>query len=85
MKTIGPALDRGLRAARSAMGPQRYRSAGKAIICYHCGGDLFVPQLTLAGHALDCTHCASRLYFGRRPEMEETADAGARIVPEGNA
>ena len=70
MSNIKTALSRGIRAAKSAMGPQRYRAAGKVITCPHCGGQSFdTPGLPgLLGYLLDCSQCKLRLLFAKNPK-----------------
>jgi hypothetical protein len=70
MSKLKTALDRGIRAAKSAMGPQRYQAAGKLIVCSHCGGERFTtPGMpTLVGYILDCSDCKQRLLFAGKPE-----------------
>jgi len=69
MSKIKTALSRSIRAAKSAMSPQRYQAAGKAIVCSHCGGDRFsTPGMpTLVGYILDCSRCKQRLLFAEKP------------------
>lgn len=73
MSKTKTALSRAFRAAKSAMGPQRYQAAGKTIVCTHCGGDRFAtPGLpSLVGYVLDCSHCKHRLLFSGKPERIE--------------
>ena|GEM_PF-1947094 len=71
MSRIKTALSRSIRAAKSALGPQRYQAAGKAIICHHCGSDRFTTlgMPSLVGYILDCSHCKLRLLFSQKPEQ----------------
>jgi hypothetical protein len=69
MSKLKTALNRGIRAAKSAMGAQRYQAAGKPIVCSHCGGDRFTTPgwPGLVGYVLDCEHCKQRLLFAEKP------------------
>ncbi len=73
MSKLKTALNRGIRAAKSAMGAQRYRAGGKLIVCSHCGGERFTtPGMpTLVGYILDCYHCKQRFLFAEKPEQLE--------------
>jgi DNA-directed RNA polymerase subunit RPC12/RpoP len=77
MSKIKTAITRSIRAAKSAMGPQRYQAAGKAIACSHCGADRFTtPGMpTLVGYLLDCSHCKQRLLFAEKPERLKDENA----------
>ncbi len=77
MSKIKTAITRSIRAAKSAMGPQRYQAAGKAIVCSHCGGDRFrMPGMpTLVGYVLDCSRCKQRLLFAEKPERLKVDNA----------
>jgi hypothetical protein len=72
MSNIKTALSRGIRAAKKAMGPQKYLAAGKRIVCPHCGCDLFntVGLPYLLGHIMECSRCTLRLIFGDKPELD---------------
>jgi DNA-directed RNA polymerase subunit RPC12/RpoP len=77
MSNVKTPLARGIRAAKSAMGPQKYQAAGKSIACSHCGGDRFTtPNMpTILGYIFDCAHCKQRLLFAEKPEWLKDANA----------
>jgi len=72
VSNIKTALSRGIRAAKKAMGPQKYRAGGKRIVCPHCGGELFEPVGLpyLLGHIMQCSRCTLRLIFSDKPDLD---------------
>ena len=73
MSKFTTAVKRGIRAAKDAMGPQKYRAGGKSIVCPHCGCDRFdtvgISNLPL-GWIIECSRCTMRLFFTIKPDLD---------------
>jgi hypothetical protein len=68
-------LTRAFKAARQAMGPQRYGTHGKPFVCQLCGQDRFKVgnYIGLLGmHTLICAGCSHVEFFASTPKKIET-------------
>jgi hypothetical protein len=68
MRKIVARLSRAVRAAESALGPQRYQSAGKVIVCSQCGCELLNRTIWFHGYGFECSRCNLQLSFTVKPE-----------------
>ena len=67
-------LKRAFKAAKAAMGPQRYGTPGKPFTCHLCGNDLFKvgDYVSLLGmHTLTCAGCNHVEFFTKVPKAIE--------------
>jgi hypothetical protein len=72
MSKFTTAVKRGIRAAKNAMGPQKYQIGGKVIVCPHCGGSRFTTMYSsLIGCVLTCANCTRKQIFDAKPEPVE--------------
>ena len=74
MTTKASPLQRAFKAAKEAMGPQRYGAPGKPFVCRLCGHDQFTGgnyNLLLGMHTLMCAGCSHIEFFGKAPNSIE--------------
>jgi transcription elongation factor Elf1 len=66
---------RAAKAAKQAMGPQRYGAQDKPFACPFCGHDRFQQGdyiALLAMHTLVCGGCGHVEFFKKKPELVES-------------
>jgi predicted nucleic-acid-binding Zn-ribbon protein len=72
MTTKVSPLKRAVKAAKQAMGPQRYGAKGKPFACPLCGCDQYHngDYIALFGmYTLVCDSCGHVEFFKRKPEL----------------
>ena len=75
MTTKASPLKRAIKAAKEAIGPQRYRAHSKDIICSTCKHDRFKQGgyiVILTMHTLVCEDCGHVDFFKGSPKAVET-------------
>jgi hypothetical protein len=69
MNTKTSPLRRALKAAKEAMGPQRYGPDGRPIVCHCCGHDRFtIAPSIVTWYTLACAECGHLEFFLKKPE-----------------